>query len=67
MFAKITTEAEVRKVWYEFWNARAHENVSSASLIPTHPSAPMFVNSGMMQFVSYFLDEEPVPFCCDPR
>ena len=29
---------------------------------PAHPTAPMFTNSGMMQFVPYFLGEEPVPF-----
>ena len=62
MLDKITTESQLRKVWYEFWTERSHEVVDSASLIPTHPSAPMFVNSGMMQFVPYFLDEEPVPF-----
>ncbi len=62
MAAKVTTEKELRDVWYAFWKERTHEVVKSASLIPTHPSAPMFVNSGMMQFVPYFLDEEPVPF-----
>jgi len=36
--------------------------VPSAGLIPHHPSAPMFTNSGMMQFVPYFLGEEPAPF-----
>ena len=62
MSRKITTEAQLREAWYEFWAERSHEIVKSASLIPTHPTAPMFVNSGMMQFVQYFLDEEPVPF-----
>ncbi len=62
MAGNITTEKELRKAWYEFWAERKHEAVTSASLIPTHPSAPMFVNSGMMQFVPYFLDEEPVPY-----
>ena len=62
MGQKITTEKELRKAWYAFWAERKHEAVTSASLIPTHPSAPMFVNSGMMQFVPYFLDEEPVPY-----
>jgi len=62
MSGKITTEKELRKAWYEYWAERQHEAVTSASLIPTHPSAPMFVNSGMMQFVPYFLNEEPVPY-----
>ncbi|HEY8523432.1 MAG TPA: alanine--tRNA ligase [Acidimicrobiales bacterium] len=56
------TSAELRKAWDEFFTARGHTVVPSASLIPTHPSAPMFTNSGMMPFVPYFLGEEPVPF-----
>ena len=56
------TSAELRRVWDEFFAARQHTLVPSASLIPTHPTAPMFTNSGMMQFVPYFLGEEPVPF-----
>lgn len=56
------TTAELRKAWNDFFGARQHTLVSSASLIPTHPSAPMFTNSGMMQFVPYFLGEEMPPF-----
>src|SRR6187397_1591895 len=52
----------LRRTWNEFFEARGHALVPSASLIPTHPTAPMFTNSGMMQFVPYFLGEEPVPF-----
>jgi alanyl-tRNA synthetase len=59
------TSAELRRAWTDFFAARGHTVVPSASLIPTHPSAPMFTNSGMMQFVPYFLGEEAVPF--DPR
>jgi alanyl-tRNA synthetase len=56
------SSAELRKAWDDFFVARGHIVVPSASLIPTHPSAPMFTNSGMMPFVPYFLGEEPVPF-----
>jgi alanyl-tRNA synthetase len=56
------TSAELRRAWTDFFVARQHTSVPSASLIPTHPSAPMFTNSGMMPFVPYFLGEEPVPF-----
>jgi alanyl-tRNA synthetase len=52
----------LRRTWNEFFAAKQHTLVPSASLIPTHPTAPMFTNSGMMQFVPYFLGEEPVPF-----
>ena len=54
--------SELRTAWIDFFVARGHTLVPSSSLIPTHPSAPMFTNSGMMQFVPYFLGEEPVPF-----
>jgi alanyl-tRNA synthetase len=56
------TSAELRRAWADFFAARQHTIVPSGSLIPTHPSAPMFTNSGMMPFVPYFLAEEPAPY-----
>ncbi len=56
------TADQLRSAWYDFFVARAHTKVESGGLIPTHPSAPMFTNSGMMPFVPYFLGEEPVPY-----
>ena len=56
------SSAELRQAWNDFFVASGHTVVPSASLIPTHPSAPMFTNSGMMPFVPYFLGEEPVPY-----
>ena len=53
---------ELRDAWTEFWVARQHTAVPSAGLIPLHPSAPMFTNSGMMPFVPYFIGEEQVPW-----
>ncbi|MGQ0832989.1 MAG: alanine--tRNA ligase [Microthrixaceae bacterium] len=52
----------LRRTWNEFFVARQHTLLPSASLIPTHPTAPMFTNSGMMQFVPVFLGEEPATF-----
>ncbi|MGQ0616032.1 MAG: alanine--tRNA ligase [Acidimicrobiia bacterium] len=52
----------LRRAWDRFFEERRHVIVPSAGLIPHHPTAPMFTNSGMMQFVPYFLGEEPVPF-----
>ena len=62
MTSEVSTANGLRAAWNEFFAERAHTVVPSASLIPTHPSAPMFTNSGMMPFVSYFLGEEPVPY-----
>src|SRR4029453_10936708 len=56
------TSAELRRAWTDFFAARQHPIVPSGSLIPTHPSAPMFTNSGMMPLVPYFLGEEAVPW-----
>jgi alanyl-tRNA synthetase len=56
------TSAELRRAFTDYFAARAHTIVPSGSLIPTHPSAPMFTNSGMMPFVPYFLGEEAVPY-----
>ncbi|MGI9578073.1 MAG: alanine--tRNA ligase [Microthrixaceae bacterium] len=56
------TADQLRAAWNQFFGERGHTLVPSGSLIPTHPSAPMFTNSGMMPFVSYFLGEEPVPY-----
>jgi alanyl-tRNA synthetase len=53
---------ELRRAFLEFFRARQHTIVPSAGLIPHHPTAPMFTNSGMMQFVPYFLGEESVPY-----
>ena len=53
---------ELRRTWTRFFTERGHTAVPSAGLIPHHPSAPMFTNSGMMQFVPFFLGEEPVPY-----
>ncbi len=53
---------ELRRVWRQFFDEKQHTFVASAGLIPHHPTAPMFTNSGMMQFVPYFLREEAPPF-----
>ncbi|HEX8581339.1 MAG TPA: alanine--tRNA ligase-related protein, partial [Acidimicrobiales bacterium] len=52
----------MRRAFLDFFAQRAHTAVPSSGLIPHHPSAPMFTNSGMMQFVPYFIGEEAVPY-----
>ena len=53
---------ELRRVFTGFFEDRKHVVVPSAPLIPNHPTAPMFTNSGMMQFVPYFLGEGTPPY-----
>ncbi|MDP9019922.1 MAG: alanine--tRNA ligase-related protein, partial [Actinomycetota bacterium] len=54
--------SELRRAFTSFFEERGHTTVASAGLIPHHPTAPMFTNSGMMQFVPYFLGEEAPPW-----
>jgi alanyl-tRNA synthetase len=52
----------LRRAYTGFFEDRGHVVVPSSSLIPHHPTAPLFTNAGMNQFVPYFLGEEPAPF-----
>jgi alanyl-tRNA synthetase len=56
------TGNQLRKAWLEFFERHAHSVVPSSGLIPTHPTAPLFTNAGMNQFVPYFLGEQSAPF-----
>jgi len=53
---------ELRRAFTAFFVERGHTPVPSASLIPHHPTAPLFTNAGMNQFVSYLLGEEAPPY-----
>src|SRR3954465_15282431 len=53
---------DLRATFTSYFAEREHTVVPSSGLIPHHPTAPMFTNSGMMQFVPFFLGEEPVPY-----
>ncbi len=52
----------LRRAFLGFFEERDHTVVPSSSLIPHHPTAPLFTNAGMNQFVPYFLGEEPAPY-----
>ena len=53
---------ELRRAFTGFFAERGHTLVASSGLIPHHPTAPLFTNAGMNQFVSYFLGEEAPPY-----
>ncbi|GIU83624.1 MAG: alanine--tRNA ligase [Acidimicrobiales bacterium] len=55
------TAHELRRAWVDFFSSEDHLVVPSSSLIPHHPTAPLFTNAGMNQFVPFFLGEEPPP------
>jgi alanyl-tRNA synthetase len=48
--------AEIRQAYLDYFKAQGHKIVPSSSLLPTSPNL-LFTNSGMNQFVPYFLDE----------
>jgi alanyl-tRNA synthetase len=52
----------LRRAFTDFFVERGHALVPSSGLVPHHPTAPMFTNSGMIPFVPYFLGEEEPPW-----
>ena len=54
------TADELRAAFLEFFAAREHTTVPSASLIP-HDRSLLFTNAGMVPFKPYFVGDEPPP------
>ncbi|GAC1594314.1 MAG: alanine--tRNA ligase [Acidimicrobiales bacterium] len=61
-FGPIMDANELRRAFTGYFTDRDHVLVPSAGLIPHHPTAPMFTNAGMNQFVPIFLGEEVAPW-----
>jgi len=58
---KPLTADELRAVFLDFFVARGHTLVPSASLIP-HDKTVLFTVAGMIPFKPYFTGEEPAPY-----
>jgi alanyl-tRNA synthetase len=52
---------QLRRSFVEFFEARGHTRVESASLIPHDPTL-LFTNSGMVPFKPFFLGDEAPPY-----
>ncbi|MDQ3107691.1 MAG: alanine--tRNA ligase-related protein, partial [Actinomycetota bacterium] len=52
----------LRRAFTDYFVERGHTAVPSSPLILTHPTAPMFANAGMNQFVEYLAGELPSPY-----
>jgi alanyl-tRNA synthetase len=55
------TADELRRAFLDFFVARGHTEVPSASLIP-HDKTVLFTVAGMIPFKPYFTGEEPAPY-----
>src|SRR6202171_1521957 len=56
-----TTADELRRAFIDFFVARGHTEVPSASVIPVDKTL-LFTIAGMVPFKSYFVGEETPPF-----
>jgi len=56
------TSAEIRQAFLEYFVARGHNKVASASLIPGTDPTLLFTNAGMVQFKDVFLGLETRPY-----
>jgi alanyl-tRNA synthetase len=54
----MTSSAELRTAFLEFFRTRDHEVVPSSSLVPVNDPTLLFVNAGMVQFKDLFLGKE---------
>ncbi len=57
----VATAAELRRAYIDFFAARGHTIVPSASLIPHDPTV-LFTVAGMVPFKPYFTGDETPPF-----
>jgi alanyl-tRNA synthetase len=58
---KLMTADELRATFLDFFVARGHTLVPSASLIP-HDKSVLFTVAGMVPFKPYFTGDEPAPY-----
>ena len=56
------TSAELRSLFLQFFQDRAHAVVDSSPLIPANDPTLLFTNAGMVQFKDVFLGREQRPY-----
>ena len=58
----MTSSAELRSLFLEFFRSSGHEVVPSSSLVPADDPTLLFTNAGMVQFKDVFLGIEKRPY-----
>ena len=58
----MTSTADIRRVFLDYFAAREHEVVSSSPVVPAGDQTLLFTNAGMVQFKDVFLGAEKRPY-----
>ncbi len=58
----MTSSAELRRAFLEFFRSHGHEVVPSSPLVPANDPTLLFTNAGMVQFKDVFLGRERRPY-----
>ena len=58
----MTSLAQIRSTFLDFFKSHGHEVVASSSLVPRNDPTLMFANSGMVQFKNVFTGAERRPY-----
>ena len=56
--ASITTSAQLRTAFLEYFEKQGHTRVASSPLVPGNDPTLLFTNAGMVQFKDVFLGQD---------
>ena len=58
----VSTAAQLRRLWLDFFAERGHKFVASASLLPMEDPSLLFTTAGMVPFKGYFSGHSQAPW-----
>ena len=62
MTKRISSAADLRALFLQFFRERSHQIVPSSSLVPGNDPTLLFTNAGMVQFKDVFLGQDKRPY-----